>query len=249
MITFTVLLALAAAESPAPRARPAQAVLADYARAIGGSKAWRRHKSIYLKRTISAKGMEIHGTEERYGTASGQSLSVSDIPGMGRFRQGSDGKVAWSEDPINGLRILSGVEDEEARIDAAWDGEVDLARSYQKVRSVAPPEPPPAGKRYECVELQPRSAPPAVTCFDAKTHLRVLHKGTRSSPQGAVPYIARFSDWRDVQGIKLPFSEETTAGPLTMEAQVQEVKLDPVIDATLFRVPRPDAGAGTPSAR
>jgi hypothetical protein len=249
-MTLLVLLAALAAEAPARHAssaagRAAPAILADYARAIGGDRAWRRHKTLYLKRAIVAKGMEISGTEERYATAAGQMVTVSEIPQMGRFRQGCDGKVCWSEDPINGLRILSGVEDEEARIDGAWQSEAQLARSYEKVRSIAPPEPPPAGKRYECVELVPKSAPPAVTCFDASTHLRVFQKGTRAGPQGAVPYVTRFSDWRGVQGIKIPYGEETTAGPLTIDARVVEVKLDGPLAPALFAVPRADGGAKT----
>jgi hypothetical protein len=237
---LAALAAASAADSPAPR--KAATVLADYARAIGGDKAWRRHRSLYLKRTIVAKGMEISGTEEHYATAAGQALTISEIPGMGRFRQGCDGKVCWSEDPINGLRRLSGVEDEEARIDGAWNSEVDLAKSYDKVRSVSPPEPPPAGERYECVELVPRNAPAAVTCFDAATHLRVYHKGTRTGPQGPVPFLTRFTDWRAVEGIKMPYGEETTAGPLTISSRVVEVKLDRPVDKGLFALPSVSPG-------
>src|SRR5882757_10295438 len=176
-MTILILLAAAAAPTAPQPTRAPSAILADYARAVGGEKAWRRHRSLYLKRTIVVKGMEISGTEERYATAAGQTLTISDIPAMGKFRQGCDGHACWSEDPINGLRLLSGVEDEEARLDGAWDSEVHLARNYQKVRSVPPPEPVPAGALYECVELTPRTAPPLVTCFDAGMHLRVFQKG------------------------------------------------------------------------
>jgi hypothetical protein len=239
----------AAAAAPTPAApaaalRPAEAVLADYARAVGGEKAWKRHRSLYTKRSVAAKGMAINGTEEHYATAAGKSLTISAIPGMGRFRLGTDGTVRWADDPINGLRILTGVEDEEARIEATWNADLQLARSYAKVRSVPPPQPPPAGQRYECVELSPKVAPPAIACFDATTHLRVLQKGTRASPQGPVPYVTKLSDWREVQGIKLPWAEETTAGSLTMEAQVLEVKLDRPIDPKLFAVPKAGGGGG-----
>src|SRR4051794_8283971 len=109
MTVTTALLLLALADAGAPPAiksgttratpagttplRPAEAVLRDYARAIGGERAWTRHRSVYIKRQVRARGMEIGGTEERYATAKGQMLSVSTIPGMGTFRQGSDGKV------------------------------------------------------------------------------------------------------------------------------------------------------------
>jgi hypothetical protein len=247
LATLLLLAPGPAATDPAQkgaRLRPAEAILRDYARAIGGEEAWKRHRSLYMKRQVQAKGMAIDGTEERYATSAGQLLSVSVLPGMGTFRQGSDGKVRWSEDPINGLRILEGVEDEEARLDATWNAEVQLASSYEKVRSVKPPVPPPAGQRYECVELVAKVAPPAVTCFDARTHLRVLQKGTHAGPQGPTPYLTLFRDWRELGGMKIPYGEETTAGPLTMEARVLEVKLDSPLDPKMFAVPRPPAAAG-----
>ena len=107
MITPLLLTLLAApAADPAP-ARSAEAILDDYATAVGGEAAWKRHKNVRMKREVELKGMNMSGTDERYATSAGKALSVITLPGIGNFRQGSDGKVRWSEDPINGLRVLS----------------------------------------------------------------------------------------------------------------------------------------------
>src|SRR4051794_34553915 len=102
MTTLLLLLALADAGAPpatspaarptaAPAAapakdttplRPADAILRDYTRAVGGEKAWSRHRTVYIKRQVQARGMEIGGTEERYATAKGELLSISTIPSM-----------------------------------------------------------------------------------------------------------------------------------------------------------------------
>jgi hypothetical protein len=111
------------------------------------------------------------------------------------------------------------------------------------VRTVPAPEPAPAGKRYECVELTPKLAKPAITCFDAETHLRVLQKGTHATPQGEVPYTVKFGDWREVEGIKMPFLEETTAGPMNLGSKVTEVKFDEKIDPKLFVRPKASQAA------
>src|SRR5205823_6405021 len=162
-------LALAVAPSadagrPPPAITPkraAAAVLEDYARALGGEAAWKRHKTLHMKRSLEVKGMQISGTEERYATANGKAMSVTTIPGMGTFREGSDGKTAWSEDPINGLRLLEGAEAEEAKVDATWDAELQLAKLYREVRAVDPPSAPPPGRRYECLELVHKLGKPA----------------------------------------------------------------------------------------
>ena len=234
-------LALAAAASlgaaATPPLRPAEAVLADYAKAIGGQRAWKRHHSLHVKHEIEVAKMQMRGTAERYATSDDKVLTVTEVAKMGRFREGTDGHVFWSEDPINGLRVLDGAEAEEQRIDSAWDGEIDMARQYQKVRSVPPPVDAPAGQRYECVELIAKVAAPAITCFDAATHLRVLQKGTHASPQGPQPYLTHFGDWRDVKGMKLAYSEEMVAGPMTLVSHLVKIDVDQPIDAKLFDLP------------
>lgn len=182
--------------------------------------------------------MQIRGTEERWATSAGKGLTVTTIEGMGRFRQGSNGKIRWSEDPINGLRVLKGAEDEEARIEAIWSSELMLKKLYKEVRSVPPPVPVPPGGNYECVELVPRLAPRSVACFDAKTHLRAVQTGRHASPQGEVPYTTKFRDYREVGGIKLPYTEEMTAGPMTLHAKVIDVAFDIAIDPKMFERPK-----------
>jgi zinc protease len=239
-----VLMVLAA--DPAP-ARTADAILDDYAKAVGGEDAFKRHKTMHMKRQVELKGMNMSGTDERYATSAGKSLSIVSLPNIGSFRQGSDGKVRWSEDPINGLRVLAGAEDEEAKVESTWNAELQLKKLYEKVRVVPPPEPPPAGKKYECVELTPKLAQPAITCFDAQTHLRVYQKGTHATPQGEIPYTVKFSDWRDVEGVKMPFSEDTVAGPMNLSATVTEVKFDEKIDPKVFTLPKPGKKPAKPA--
>ncbi len=236
------VVAQTAAASPAPEAAPPRAVkaiLADYSKAIGGARALGKHKNVYVKREIAVKGMGVGGTEERWATAAGQVLSVTTLPGIGVIKQGSTGRVRWSEDPINGLRILKGAEEEQARIEGTWNGDVKLDKLYKTIRPASRPEAAPKGDPLECVELVPAVGQPAVACFDANTHLRAYQQGKQATPQGEIPYSARLSDWREVEGVKLPFREETTAGPMTVEARLAEVKFNQKLSPTLFQLPKP----------
>jgi hypothetical protein len=219
--------------------RPVKSILADYTRAIGGARALGKHKNVYLKREIAVKGMGVGGTEERWATASGQVLSVTTLPGIGVIKQGSTGRVRWSEDPINGLRILEGAEEEQARIEGTWNADVKLDKLYKTIRPAPPPKEAPQDQALECVELVPALGKPAIACFDAGTHLRAYQQGKQATPQGEIPYSARLSDWRDVEGVKLPFREETTAGPMTVEARLAEVKFDQKMAPSLFKLPKP----------
>ena len=237
-LPLCALLGAADAGAPPAPARTAEAILDDYARAIGGPQAWKRHKSVSMKRRLEVKGMQISGTEDRYATANGRWIVMTDLVGLGHFQQGFDGKNLWSEDPINGLRILEGAEAEEAKVDGTWDAELRLKDLYPEVKTVPPPSAPPPGHRYECVQLGGKLAKPAVACFDAQTHLRVFQKGVHATPQGDVPYTVTFSDWREVDGMKVPYSEDMVAGPMSFVDTLTELKFDQKRDPKLFALPK-----------
>ena len=242
-MTIAVLLSLLAA-APAESAahlRPAQAILADYANAIGGRAAWKRLRSVHNKRALTVAGQGASGSEEHWATADGKNLSVSTLRDVGTFRQGADGHATWSQDPVFGLRILDGAEQEEARINGAWNAEADLASLYLSVSSVPPPQEArtETGADLECVELRKKRGKPSVLCFDAKTHLRVLQTGAQPSPGGDIPYKLVFGDWRAVKGIKTWYLEKMTAGPTTVEGRITSLVFDEKIPASRFKMQKP----------
>jgi hypothetical protein len=235
---FVSLLAAAPAETPL---RPAQAILADYAGAIGGREAWKRFRSVHVKRELTVAGQGANGSEEHWATADGKNLSVSTLRDVGTFRQGCDGRAAWSQDPVFGLRKLEGAEREDARINGAWNAEPDLADLYVNVKSVSPPKEAAVetDSSLECVELQKKQGKPSVLCFDAKTHLRVVQTGVQPSPGGDIPYKLVFGDWRTVKGIKTWYLEKMTAGPTTVEGHITSLVFDEKIPASRFKMPKP----------
>lgn len=245
---FALVLALdaapaAPAASPAPTAvkpvlRDAKAVLADYAKAIGDESHWKRHKSLRVKREVTIKSMQFVSEENTRIARGGKMYTESQMPGMGSFRRATDGKTAWSMDPIGGLRVLKGAEAEDVQIAAAWNSEWHLADIYDDVVSIPPPSSVPAGQAWECVELRKKKAAPTQLCFDRTTRLRVWEQGAQASQGGQVPYVTTFSDWKPVDGVLVWHHEVVTVGPVTMDGRILEIVFDEPIPATLFMLPR-----------
>jgi hypothetical protein len=236
--------------------RTVDAILADHVAALGGKAILGRHKSLHVKRKITIKGMGIEGEEERFAATGDRFLAITSIPGIGTVRQGSDGKTFWSEDPINGLRLLTGPEKEQARLDGSWNAELRMTKLYKKITVVPAPANAPGAKAgaidkaggapaaaLECLELVPREGSPMTICFDGKTHQRVFQTGRQMTPQGEMPFEAHFSQWQDFEGVSLPTLEETTAGPTTIEARLLEVKFDEKVDPSLFKLKKTAASA------
>lgn len=233
---------------PPPPVRSVDAILADAITAIGGEAAWNAHATMRLKVELTFQGMGISGTAERISVRadkgkSDRMLLTTDVPGTGTLRQGTNGVVAWSEDPINGLRTVSGAEAEQTRADAAWVGELRVREIYKSIE--AKTEAGPGGARLECLVLTPKEGSAITSCYDSKTHLQTLVKGTHTTPQGDIPFLSAIRDWTDISGLKMPRTVDTQEGPLTFTMRLVDAKLDEPFADKLFELPAPPAPAPT----
>jgi len=237
--------ATAPAAKPGP-ARSVDAIIADTIKAMGGAEALRKHHSLRSKMTITFQGLGITGTAEHLVAEGDRALTITNIPGVASTREGTDGTRSWSQDPINGLRILTDVEAEQARIEAAWNGELRMKELFPKIE--ASNEVGTDGAPLECLLLTPKMGPPLTRCYDAKTHLAVIERGVRAGPQGNTPFVAHVMDWRPVGDMKMPFQTAMQVGPLSFLGTVTSTELDGPVDATAFAVPEPPATSGAGGA-
>ena len=257
------ILALAAAGCAAPASAPQPAtaatgaasssglrapaaILADAVAATGGVQGWKSHRSVHQKLLLTLKGMAMSGPVEHFQTSSDKSLTVTTLPAVGETRDGSNGTVLWAQDPVNGTRVLEGAEAEQARIEAAWNMEMEAPALFAKIETATDA---PAG--LECLVLTPKIAPPMRACYDRQTHLEVSLQGTRATPQGQVPFNSTVSDWRPVGGLKIPYASQMQAGPVTIVTALNEIAFDEPLDEKLFDPPGgvgPGAAGAAPAA-
>jgi hypothetical protein len=224
-----------AAPAVAAAARAPQAILADAVKATGGEAAWNAHKTARYRVETVFQGMGLSGSGERVVTRTGKAFTTIEMAGLGTVREGTNGSVAWTQEPLHGLRILEGVEAEQSRIGAAWNADMQAADLFTKLESAN--EPGPDGTTLECVSATPRAGAPIRTCYDARTHLQVSQSGVRVGPEGSIPFRATVSDWRDVGGIKMPFQSHTQLGPITLVDRIKSVTFDDTIDDKMFDPP------------
>ena len=217
-----------------PPGRTASAILADSVKATGGDLPWKAHHVIETRTQIEYAKMAITGTRTQTVTWKNKSLAVTSIPNVGEVKEGTNGRVVWAEDPVNGLRILVGAEALQFKLESTWNLERNMKRLFPKITVTADTD---EGRAMECLELTPRIGQPLVTCYDAETHLQVLQKGTAATPQGDVPFTSRIKGWKEFEGLKLPEVVEMTTGPIDFSARLLEVAFDKPIDEKMFEIP------------
>lgn len=229
----TPIRSAAAAPAPPP-ARSAVAILADSVKATGGDGPWKSHKSIETRTQIEYAKMAISGTRVQTVTSKNKSLAVTQIANVGQVKEGTNGHVVWSEDPVNGLRLLSGAEAAQFRMESTWNLERNMKKLFPKI-AVKPDSD--GGRALECLELTPTAGQPITTCYDPETHLQVLQKGIAATPQGDVPFTSRIKSWKDAGGLKMPEVIEMVTGPIEFSARLIDVVFDKPVDDKIFEVP------------
>jgi hypothetical protein len=239
----TPVVSATAAPPPLP-ARSAAAILADSVKATGGDGPWKSHKSMETRTQIEYSKMAISGTRIQTVTSKNKSLAVTQIANVGQVKEGTNGHVVWSEDPVNGLRLLSGAEAAQFRMESTWNLERNMKKVFPKI-AVKPDSD--GGRALECLELTPTAGQPITTCYDPETHLQVLQKGIAATPQGDVPFTSRIKSWKDAGGLKMPEVIEMVTGPIEFTARLIDVVFDKPIDDKVFEVPGAGKGKGKPA--
>jgi hypothetical protein len=222
----------AAAKAALPTA---DQVLDHYIEATGGRDAWKKVTSRVSKGTIDVPAMNLSGTIEMHEKAPNEMIATVMIGGAS-FVQAYDGKVAWSNDPQNGLREMSDGELDETRRDSDFYRPLDMKNLYTKITCVGIEK---IGE-HDAYVLEASGEPgadPEKMYFDAQTGLQVRDISQRHTPDGVSPVQVDLSDYRVVDGIKLPFSVHQTAGGNEFTITMTEVQQNVDVDDAQFAKP------------
>jgi zinc protease len=229
-----------AAASPSAVLPSADEILVKYVAAIGGEAAWRKLNSRVSKGTIDIPAMSISGTVELHEKAPDFSLAVVSLGGA-IFQRGFDGTAAWSDDPQNGLRTLSGAEAEDSKRQADFYHQLNMHKYYSKWKVDGTEK---IGDRDAyAVEATSTSGDVDKMYFDTKGGLLVRAITTVHSPQGDTVIQADLSDYRDTDGIKLPFSVHQSSAQGEYTITFAEVHHNVDLSEGQFAKPAPQPDA------
>jgi thiol-disulfide isomerase/thioredoxin len=206
------------------------AVLAKYVAAIGGRDANRKITSRVCKGRVDVPGVSFGGKVEVYAKAPNKSLTVMNVEPLGLVKQGFDGRSGWNSS-VNGLDVPN-VADPAAVADADFYREIRLPELYGRMKLLGKTK---AGFReVYMVEATPRGGTPENFYFDVESGLLVRRDLLRPTSRGLVRAEVYFSDWRDVDGVKIPFKLTQVMPTMRFVTTFEDVKQNVPVDDTLF---------------
>lgn len=237
----TALAQKAAAKKPAAPAasalplKNAAAVLDAAAKATGASAA-AAIKSTVITGTLSIPANGLTGAMTIKTKAPNRFVMVQTLPNIGDIRMGYDGKVGWSEDPMNGMRELKGVELAQARDEAERTADTDWRKKAKTVELLAPRKV--GATLCYVVKVTPKIGTASTQYYDAKSLLLLRTDMVSVSPNGKLPTETYLSDYRTVDGVKMPFKTRSiVAGIQEVIVTFQKVENGVAIDDAEFAKP------------
>jgi photosynthetic reaction center cytochrome c subunit len=221
-----------AASSEKPVLPPADQLLDKYLAAVGGAAALQKISSRAAKGTATFAGQSV--PVDIYAKAPDKRLSVMHMKD-GESLTAFDGHQGWlSVAPRT--HMMSSAENDAARIDANFYFPIAIKTLYEKYR-VEPGEKIDGHDTYLVVG-RTEGRPPLRLYFDTQTGLLVRLVRYAETPLGRNPTQIDYADYRESDGIRVPFRWTLARPGNRFTIQVAELQQNVSIDDSKF-VPPP----------
>jgi tetratricopeptide (TPR) repeat protein len=210
-------------------------LLNKYVQALGGAEAMKKVTSLVLTGTVDVAGISRGGTFTTHAQAPNKSYTVIQAHPFGTIKMGFNGTSAWYFGDGK-VRVAKGIEVAIIQRDADFYQALRLKNNYAKMTLAGMSK---IGYRDVYVlDLQPTIGPLERLYLDSQTFLPVRMNTTRLGPRAtAAPVEIYYDDWREVDGLKYPFSVSESSPIMKLAFTVKEIRHNVPIEVKVFDVP------------
>jgi hypothetical protein len=224
-----------AAAAPKETPPTAEQILARYTEALGGSAAIEKLKTRTMKGTwVTSNGVALG--YEVYQSRPDKIYTILNTPKQGVFERGFNGQVGW-EKSSRGIRDLEGVELFYLKRYPDLFKDIKLQGQFTRI----------SFSRKDKIDGRDVYLLPGFGVdgkgerlyFDVKTGLLIRRVTSTPTMVGLIPEQVDYDDYRDVDGVKLPFTIRITSidSFFSSTRTFTEIKLNVPIDETKFNKP------------
>jgi hypothetical protein len=230
----------AATPAPTPAAPTGDQILAKYIEALGGQAAIDKMKTLVMKGTYAG----FNGTPVPYEVdlAAPDKFYINATSPQGTIERGFDGKAAWEKGPRGVNELMNPVLDD-LKSTFLFFHNIKLKEQFTRLR----------GGRKDKIGDRDVIVVNGMTAdnhreqlfFDAETGLLRRRISYLETPIGVIPNQVDFEDYRDVDGVKVPFTVKVlSVEPGLVSTRIYtEIKLNAPVDDAKFKMPAAPAKA------
>jgi hypothetical protein len=202
----------------------------------GGPEFYAMLRTQKVSGTLTFPARNVEGRMVTWAAGGGKYYQSTDIPGMGKQEEGSDGVIAWDRSPVIGPRVKphKSASALGVTLDAAgmleWRVLIDhvLTEAEERVDD------------RDCyrVRLSPRDgSQDIIRWYERESGLLYRSALAVKTDMGALPVVMTFEEYSSVSDVKWPSRIRVTASGQDTLFAVDEVKLNEPVDDAVFEVP------------
>jgi hypothetical protein len=228
---------LLASSSRAQETLPADQLISSYVNALGGAAKLRAITTRVMQGTMENSDDGSTSQAEIRAKAPNRYALVVNLPDNGgALRTIFAGDAGWNQDSDGAVRAMSRSDIEAARRDYDFYRDLRLSELYPKM---AVPRKARLGSADAwVVEAQPAGGEPEKLWFDATTNLLISREYQRTSLEdGIILYQEYYEDYRDVDGVKVPWKIRRATPDYELAFRFTSVRLNAAVDDATFAKP------------
>lgn len=200
-IALTLLVAAPLAAQAPAGLPPAKDLIAKFVTATNAGPVMAKHQSVRTKGRFEMAAAGVSGDLEISEARPNKSSMRISIPGMGQIEQGFDGTTAWSINPMQGPRLLTGRELDAVREESGFGASSRQGPNVASAETVEKAEM--NGESCYKVKITWKSGRETFDCYSVASGLLVATIGKQESPMGTVEVTNLISDYKDFGGQKI----------------------------------------------
>jgi len=232
-LLISAVVSAQAPATPTPTPTVGQ-VLDKYVAALGGTAALEKLNSRAAKGAIEFPDQGAVGTIEIHAKAPNLVFTLIEVEGFGSIRNAWDGTAGWTDNPQAGLNDYSPAETANAKLNN-FHLPLKFRELYAKLAVKGAEKV--ANRDVWVVEAVPTAGSPRLFSFDAESGLLVRTVVEIETPAGVAKIETYFSNYKNIDEIKLPFTSRRVSPQFTSVVTISEVKHNVPIDDAKFKKP------------
>jgi hypothetical protein len=216
--------------------REVNEILERYTTAVGGQTAIDRVTSYRAKGSFTTSLFQLTGAYEVWAKYPNKTLTVIQFPQVGTLKKGFDGETRWVQTPSATVKDESSSGMAEVDKDADIYGAGKIKSLYESMRLEGKARL--NGRDVNIVEGKPAKGPAEKLLFDTETGLLLRWDMVRRQPKrGNVFVKVTLDDYREVDGVKVPFKVRFAFESFDLRLIIDEIQHNIPLEDAMFTKP------------
>lgn len=214
---------------------PAESILDRFVEVTGGKAAYEARKTEVVNGTVEFAAMGLKGTMVTYYQDPDKFYMAMDLTGVGKIESGLIDGVAWENSVLQGPRIKTGEEKDQAIREAAMNGTYRWRDFFAKAETTG--EETVDGEPCYKVVMTPAQGSPVTMYFEKASGLMRKTSVVAASQLGEIAADSISTEYRRFDAILEPAKVTERLAGQEFTIAIDNVKVNQPIPADRFRLP------------